>query len=181
MSGVPARSVGRGGVGGRRPPLEADWCRRELSRLLKSPVDSDQIQYLLSIELRRDVQEYLEGLLGTEVCKQWCNYKLCNGSWFCVFIDAKLIFLIFSQNRAVQNFQREFFHRWHPPERQPDWPSTEGAGSMKPLVRVKDEEMFLFTAHKQVEQVRHTLVAHSYRRTYLRIFQWPMVANFESP
>ncbi len=43
------------------------WCQRELSRLLKSQVDSEQVQYLLSMELRKDVQEYLEGLLGTEV------------------------------------------------------------------------------------------------------------------
>ncbi|XP_064390454.1 activating signal cointegrator 1-like [Halichondria panicea] len=96
------------------------WCQRELSRLLKSQVDSEQVQYLLSMELRKDVQEYLEGLLGTE-------------------------------NRAVQNFLRDFFRRWRPPERQPDWPTSEEVGHLKPLVRAKDEELVLFTSQKPEE------------------------------
>lgn len=43
------------------------WCQRELSRLLQSQVDSEQVQYLLSIKGRKDLKEYLDGLLGTEV------------------------------------------------------------------------------------------------------------------
>ncbi len=71
MSSVVGSS--RTSRGGSRPPFR-DWCQKELSRLLKSQVDSEQVQYLLSIELRRDVQEYLEGLLGTEVNYVYMRY-----------------------------------------------------------------------------------------------------------
>ena len=43
------------------------WCQRELSRLLKFPVDEELVVYLLTIEARKDVEEYLEELLGTKV------------------------------------------------------------------------------------------------------------------
>ena len=43
------------------------WCQRELSRLLKFQVEDELVQYLLSIESRKDAEEYLEGLLGTKV------------------------------------------------------------------------------------------------------------------
>ena len=54
-----------------------------------------------------------------------------------------------TQNRAVENFQREFFRRWRPPARQPEGPSSQEAELMRPLERVRDEDMVLFTAKKE--------------------------------
>ena len=42
------------------------WCQNELTRLLGFPVGDDLITYLGSIETKKDVQEYLDDLLGTE-------------------------------------------------------------------------------------------------------------------
>ncbi len=58
----------------------------------------------------------------------------------------------------MQNFLRDFFRRWRPPERQPDWPTSEEVGHLKPLVRAKDEELVLFTSQKPEEPVSDVVV-----------------------
>ena len=42
------------------------WCQKELTRLLGFPVGDDLVEYLLSIDTKKDVKEYLEELLGTD-------------------------------------------------------------------------------------------------------------------
>ncbi len=42
------------------------WCQKELTRLLGFPVGDDLVEYLLSIETKKDVKEYLDDLLGTD-------------------------------------------------------------------------------------------------------------------
>lgn len=42
------------------------WCQKELTRLLGFPVGDDLFDYLVSIETKKDVKEYLEELLGTD-------------------------------------------------------------------------------------------------------------------
>ena len=93
------------------------WCQKELARLLGFPVGDDLITYLTSIESKRDVQEYLDDLLGTD-------------------------------KKSSRDFQREFFARWHPPERPPVRPSKEEEELLTVLVRPKEEEMLLFSDKK---------------------------------
>lgn len=89
------------------------WCQKELTRLLGFPVGDDLVEYLLSIETRKDAKEYLDDLLGTD-------------------------------KRASLDFQKEFFSRWHPPERPPSQPSKEEEELLTELVRPKKDEMVLF-------------------------------------
>lgn len=42
------------------------WCQKELTQLLGFPVGDDLVDYLLSIEAKKDVKEYLDDLLGTD-------------------------------------------------------------------------------------------------------------------
>lgn len=42
------------------------WCQKELTRLLGFPVGDELIEYLASIETKKDVKEYLDDLLGTD-------------------------------------------------------------------------------------------------------------------
>lgn len=54
--------------GGREELLSAlrSWCQRELSRLLKSTVESDLLDYLLDIGGEKDLVEYLQDMVGPE-------------------------------------------------------------------------------------------------------------------
>lgn len=42
------------------------WCQRELSKLLKSALESDLLDYLLGIEVEKDLTEYLQDMMGPE-------------------------------------------------------------------------------------------------------------------
>ena len=48
------------------PFVFESWCQKELTRLLGFPVGDDLIEYLASIETKKDVEEYLNDLLGTD-------------------------------------------------------------------------------------------------------------------
>lgn len=61
------------------------WCHKELSKILHSSVEDALLDYLLAIEVEKDMREYLQDLLGGESSKQ------------------------------TQEFMLEFFRHWRPP------------------------------------------------------------------
>ena len=61
------------------------WCQKELSKVLQSTVEEDLLSYLMSMEVEKDVKEYLQDLLNGQEATQ------------------------------VDVFLDEFFRHWRPP------------------------------------------------------------------
>lgn len=62
--------------------------------------------------------------------------------------------LLGTDKKASRDFQRDFFSRWHPPERPPSQPSREEEELLIELVRPSKEEMVLFADEKKKDVVR---------------------------
>lgn len=69
------------------------WCRTELSKALRSPVEDDLLDYLVSMEVEKDVREYLQDMLSDR------------------------------DTAEVDAFVKEFFRHWCPPTLEPPPPS----------------------------------------------------------
>ena len=66
--------------------------------------------------------------------------------------------LLGTDKKASRDFQRDFFSRWHPPERPPSQPSREEEELLTELVRPLKEEMVLFADKKKKKDVVRCIV-----------------------
>ena len=66
--------------------------------------------------------------------------------------------LLGTDKKASRDFQRDFFSRWHPPERPPSQPSREEEELLIELVRPSKEEMVLFDDEKKKKDVVRCVV-----------------------
>ena len=66
--------------------------------------------------------------------------------------------LLGTDKKTSRDFQRDFFSRWHPPERPPSQPSREEEELLIELVRPSKEEMVLFADEKKKKDVVRCVV-----------------------
>lgn len=85
-----------------------------------------ELTRLLGFPVGDDLVEYLLSIETEKDAKEYLDDMLGTGK------------------RASCDFQKEFFSRWHPPERPPSQPSKEEEELLTELVRPKKDEMVLF-------------------------------------
>lgn len=95
------------------------WCGKELSKVLQSTVEEDLLIYLMSMEVEKDVKEYLQDLLSGQEATQ------------------------------VEVFLTEFLRHWRPPVDPTSSGNLKEEVAMEELARPDRDKMALFTRNSE--------------------------------